>query len=70
MASEQAQLCFTSPPYANQRSYTTGGIDDWDALMRGVFAQLPLSTDGQVLVTGQTFEEVTEERLNTEEIAA
>jgi DNA modification methylase len=50
MAGEQARLCFTSPPYANQRSYTTGGIDDWDALMRGVFAYLPLTDDGQVLV--------------------
>jgi DNA modification methylase len=50
MAGEEARLCFTSPPYANQRSYTTGGIDDWDALMRGVFAHLPLASDGQVLV--------------------
>jgi DNA modification methylase len=23
-------LLFTSPPYANQRAYTTGGIADWD----------------------------------------
>jgi hypothetical protein len=30
--------CFTSPPYANQRAYTTGGIADWDRLMQGVFA--------------------------------
>ncbi|MFN7130377.1 MAG: DNA-methyltransferase, partial [Brevundimonas sp.] len=35
MAGEQAALCFTSPPYGNQRDYTTGGIADWDALMRG-----------------------------------
>ena len=50
MAGEQAALCFTSPPYGNQRDYTTGGIADWDVLMRGVFAQLPMADDGQVLV--------------------
>lgn len=50
MAGERARLCFTSPTYANQRSYTTGGIGDWDALMRGVFAHLPMSADAQVLV--------------------
>jgi DNA modification methylase len=38
MAGEQAILLFTSPPYANQRAYTTGGIADWDRLMQGVFA--------------------------------
>ena len=50
MAGEHASLCFTSPPYGNQRDYTTGGISDWDALMRDVFAQLPMADDGQVLV--------------------
>ncbi|WP_286757802.1 site-specific DNA-methyltransferase, partial [Ralstonia sp. RL] len=50
MAGEQAALCFTSPPYGNQRDYTTGSIADWDSLMRGVFAQLPMADDGQVLV--------------------
>ncbi len=50
MQSERARLCFTSPPYGNQRDYTTGGIADWDALMRGVFAQLPMADDAQVLV--------------------
>ena len=50
MAGERAALCFTSPPYGNQRDYTTGGIADWDSLMRGVFAQLPMADDGQVLV--------------------
>ena len=50
MQGEHARLCFTSPPYGNQRDYTTGGIADWDALMRGVFAQLPMADDGQVLV--------------------
>ena len=34
---------FTSPPYGNQRDYTTGGVGDWDALMRGVFASLPVT---------------------------
>jgi len=50
MPGEQARLCFTSPPYGNQRDYTSGGITDWDALMRGVFAGLPMTDDGQVLV--------------------
>ena len=50
MPGEQAKLCFTSPPYGNQRDYTSGGITDWDGLMRGVFADLPMTDDGQVLV--------------------
>jgi DNA modification methylase len=50
MQGDTAQLCFTSPPYGNQRDYTSGGIADWDALMRGVFAHLPMTDDGQVLV--------------------
>jgi DNA modification methylase len=50
MAGESAVLCFTSPPYAQQRDYTTGGIADWDTLMQDVFAALPMASDGQVLV--------------------
>ena len=50
MGGQQANLCFTSPPYANQRNYTTGGIADWDALMRGVFGNVPMAADGQILV--------------------
>jgi DNA modification methylase len=50
MEGSQARLCFTSPPYGNQRDYTSGGIADWDGLMRGVFARLPMAEDGQVLV--------------------
>ena len=50
MAGESAALLFTSPPYGNQRDYTTGGIGDWDALMRGVFSNLPMTPEGQVLV--------------------
>lgn len=49
MAGDRASLCFTSPPYGQQRDYTQG-IADWDALMRGVFANLPMAGDGQVLV--------------------
>lgn len=49
MANEKAALCFTSPPYGNQRDYTQD-IVDWDGLMQGVFAQIPMTTDGQVLV--------------------
>ena len=40
MQGEVSRLCFTSPPYGNQRDYTSGGISDWDGLMRGVFAHL------------------------------
>jgi DNA modification methylase len=51
MQGDTARLCFTSPPYGNQRDYTSGGgIADWDGLMRGVFAHLPMADDGQVLV--------------------
>lgn len=52
MNGERASLLFTSPPYGNQRNYTTGGIGDWDALMRGVFGHLDevAAEDGQVLV--------------------
>lgn len=49
MVDETATLCFTSPPYGQQRNYTQG-INDWDALMRGVFANLPMADAGQVLV--------------------
>jgi DNA modification methylase len=50
MNGERAALVFTSPPYGNQRDYTTGGVGDWDALMRGVFANLPVTDDTQLLV--------------------
>jgi DNA modification methylase len=52
MVDDRAALLFTSPPYANQREYTTGGVSDWDALMQGVFQHLPaiLAPAGQVLV--------------------
>lgn len=50
MGGKKADLCFTSPPYGNQRDYMTGGISDWDKLMQGVFACIPMSDTGQVLV--------------------
>jgi DNA modification methylase len=52
MDDDRAALLFTSPPYGNQRDYTTGGITDWDALMQGVCQHLPavLVEDGQALV--------------------
>jgi len=49
MGLDRAALCFTSPPYGNQRDYTNT-IVDWDGLMRGVFMELPMAADGQVLV--------------------
>jgi len=52
MGTDRVALLFTSPPYGNQRAYTTGGVSDWDALMQGVFQHLPtiLTGNGQVLV--------------------
>lgn len=53
MAGAKADLCFTSPPYAQQRDYTEEGkskVADWDGLMRGVFGNLPMTDNGQVLV--------------------
>ena len=44
-------LCFTSPPYAQQREYTKAvDVSDWDGLMQSVFGNLPMADDGQVLV--------------------
>jgi len=53
MAGARADLCFTSPPYCQQRDYTEEGkakVADWDGLMRGVFGNLPMADAGQVLV--------------------
>ena len=52
MGDDPAALLFTSPPYGNQRDYTTGRGTDWDALMQGVFQHLDVAMrpDGQVLV--------------------
>jgi DNA modification methylase len=53
MDGELAALCFTSPPYGEQREYTRK-IGDWDTLMRGVTRDATLGKvmlpDGQVLV--------------------
>jgi DNA modification methylase len=51
MGGEKAELCFTSPPYGQQRDYTEQSqIEDWDELMKSVFSQLPMAESGQVLV--------------------
>lgn len=52
LAGERAALLFTSPPYSSQREYMTGGVSDWDLLMRGVFANADAALDpgGQILV--------------------
>jgi DNA modification methylase len=53
MDGKKADLCFTSPPYGQQRDYTAEGkekVQDWDALMQGVFSVLPVSDSAQVLV--------------------
>jgi DNA modification methylase len=49
MAGAKAGLCFTSPPYEQQRDYESK-IGDWFELMKGVFANLPMAAEGQVLV--------------------
>jgi DNA modification methylase len=51
MGGERAGLCFTSPPYGQQRDYTEEGkVSDWDGLMQGVFANVQMTDEGQVLV--------------------
>lgn len=52
MAGSNADLVFTSPPYAQQRDYgaAKGMVSDWDALMQGVFSALPVHSGAQVLV--------------------
>ena len=49
MDGQKADLCFTSPPYAQQRDYKKE-ISDWDALMNGVFASAPVKDGAQILV--------------------
>ena len=49
MAGEVADLCFTSPPYAQQREYTKQ-INDWDGLIQGVFSAIQTKDDVQILV--------------------
>jgi hypothetical protein len=53
MGGERVGLCFTSPPYAQQRDYGEAAkekVQHWYALMCGAFACLPMADDGQVLV--------------------
>jgi DNA modification methylase len=49
MAGQRADLCFTSPPYAQQRDYKKE-ISDWDGLMNGVFSACPVKDGAQILV--------------------
>ncbi len=49
MDGAEADLCFTSPPYAQQRDYK-GEAPPWDTLMQGVFGALPAKHGAQVLV--------------------
>lgn len=53
MGGKRVGLCFTSPPYGQQRDYGEAAkekVQDWHALMLGTFANLPMTDDGQVLV--------------------
>jgi DNA modification methylase len=49
MSGDSAALCFTSPPYLQQRRYISG-ISDWDQLMEGAFRHPPLTQDAQLFV--------------------
>ena len=49
MDGASADFCFTSPPYGQQRDYKKS-IDDWDAMMNGVYSILPVKDGAQVLV--------------------
>jgi hypothetical protein len=53
MGGEKAGLLFTSPPYAQQRTYTAESADsltDWDSLMQGAIGSAICSDDAQILV--------------------
>lgn len=50
MVEQPADFVFTSPPYAQQRVYKSGAINDWDALMQGVFSAMQVKPGAQVLV--------------------
>jgi len=50
MGGHKAELCFTSPPYGQQRDYGVGKVSDWDDLMNGVFSTLPVTDSAQILV--------------------
>jgi DNA modification methylase len=52
MQDDAATLVFTSPPYAQQRDYVAAKekLGDWDALMQGVFAAVPVTAAAQLLV--------------------
>ena len=62
MRGEEAHLCITSPPYAQQRDYANGGVGDWDALMKGVFgaARAALREDAQLLANLGLFHDANE----------
>jgi DNA modification methylase len=49
MAGANADLLFTSPPYAQQRDYKEA-ISDWDSLMAGAFGAMQVKDGAQVLV--------------------
>lgn len=52
MCGASADVCFTSPPYGQQRDYGAAkdAVQDWDNLMAGVFSILPVTDSAQVLV--------------------
>lgn len=49
MGGEKARLCFTSPPYADQREYEIGDFD-WLALANGFMDAVPIGGPGDILV--------------------
>lgn len=49
-ALEPVDLVFTSPPYAEQRTYTGACKDAWASVVPVALASIPLAEDGQILV--------------------
>ena len=50
MNGDKADICFTSPPYSQQRDYGAGKVNNWDDLLSGVFSILPVTDTAQILV--------------------
>ena len=52
MDGKKAELCFTSPPYGQQRDYGEAKekVQDWVQLMQDVFSIIPVTDSAQVLV--------------------
>lgn len=50
MGGARASVCFTSPPYSQQRDYKNDAKSGWDSLMQGVFLSARFEQNAQILV--------------------